>query len=296
MSHLVERVSRREIRKVRWPNSNALWNYWSGVVLAVNKDAAGAEKQLRKASELAPDDWRHLERLGELLFKNARYAEAAEVWKKALAIVPDNAALHRFIGGAEQMQGRYEEAITHLQKALEIDPSAPVYNNLGTLRFLLGRYADAVPAFEKAVELRAGSYLYWGNLGDARRWAPGLRSKSADAYARAIQLAQAELKNKPTAELRSRLGLYLAKSGQSDAARHEVAALASETKPAALLFRVAVAQELTGQRQAALESLNRAIRAGYAIPEIDGEPELTELRGDKRYGIMVATSPRSNTR
>jgi serine/threonine protein kinase len=52
-----------------------------------------------------------------------------------------------------------------------------------------GQYEEAIAPLEKAVQLAANRYLYWGNLGDAYRWAPGHKPKAREAFARAIQQA-----------------------------------------------------------------------------------------------------------
>ena len=120
----------------------------------------------------------------------ARYDEALALWEEALKITPDNVIVLRNLGGAYFSVGRYDQAASILQRALEVRPVAAIYTNLGTLRFYQGRYADAVAAFEKSVELGAGNHLYWGNLGDGYRWAPGRRNEAPAAFRRAIALIE----------------------------------------------------------------------------------------------------------
>ena len=106
-------------------------------------------------------------------------------------------------------------------------------------------------------EAKAASAL--GNLGDAYRWAPGTKQRAKSGYARAVQNARAELKAKPgNYEIHSRLAVYLAKLGDSGAARGELA---------------------------------EALRAGYAIVAIENEPELVSLRADRRYHVLMASRP-----
>ena len=223
------------------------------------------------------------------LYRAARYQEAESVWAAAAAKLPDNEALHRNLGAVHHMLGRHDQAAAEFQKALELNPLPATYSNLGTIRFFQGKYDAAVPAFEKAVDGRPGSYLYWGNLGDAYRWATGTRPKALAAYTRAVQLARAEGKSKPNdLDLRSRLVLYLVKLGDTDAARVELASIPPAARPAAVWFRLTVAWELLKDREAALNSLDQALRAGYLRTEIEGEPELATLRADRRYHVRMA--------
>lgn len=261
-----------------------------GEVMKGRRDFNGAEREFRRAVELAPGDWRPVYDLGTVLYHSARYEEAANVWKGALKITPDNDVLHRNLASAYHMMGEYDMAAASFQSALLVEPSAATYNNLGTLRFFQGRYSDAVPAFEKAVELRATSYFYWGNLGDAYRWAAGQRTKSGAAYATAIRIARGELEKQPAnVDVRSRLALYLAKSGDKAAARAEAGALPESATSGAFHFRVCVAWELLGERVRALASIQRALKAGYASGEIEHEPELTGLRTDRRYQLLLSS-------
>ena len=259
-----------------------------GNLHAARRATADAEREFRAAMQLAPLDWRSAFDLGVLYYRNDRYGDAASVWQAAAAKQPDNELLHRNLGAAFHMMGRDDEAAAELQKALEIIPAAATYNNLGTIRFFQGRYADAVPAFEKAVNSAANSYRFWGNLGDAYRWTAGMRDKAPAAYTRAVQLGRAEAKAKPGDwDLRSRLALYLAKLSDP-AARAELAAIPPATPTAAVWFRTAVAWDLLHDRDQALQSLERALKAGYPTNEVENEPELAPLRADRRYHVLMA--------
>lgn len=270
---------------------NAEAHRWMGNLEAARRSFANAEKEYRTALELAPADWRIASDLGVLLYRNARYADAAAVWQSASARLPDNEVLHRNLGSAHHMLGHHDQAAIEFQKALEIEPSPTTFNNLGTSRFFQGRYSDAVAAFEKAVDGRANSYLYWGNLADAYRWATGMRAKANTAYTRAVQLATAETKSKPADwDLRSRLALYHAKLSDASASRAELAAIPAATTSAAVWFRAAIAWDLLQDRERALQSLDRAIKGGYPKNEIENEPELAPIRADRRYHVLMARS------
>jgi tetratricopeptide (TPR) repeat protein len=122
------------------------------------------------------------------------------------------------------MLGDPDAAAKAFQRALQIEPTASVYNNLGTLRFFQGQYADSVAAFRRAIELRANSYLYWGNLGDAHRWNPPTKHEAADAYATAIRLARDAISARPNdLDLRATIAVYRAKSGDKKQAAEDIA-------------------------------------------------------------------------
>jgi eukaryotic-like serine/threonine-protein kinase len=264
-------------------------------VQVARKNYTAAESHYREALRLAPDNWEPLAELGQFLYRGARYQEAADAWERCASLVPDNVTIHRQLGAAYHMLERPDDAAHAFQKALAIEPTASVYNNLGTLRFFQGRHADAVNAFQKAVQMRANSYFYWGNLADAHRWNPPTKGDAQSAYATAIQLAGDALKSKPEdGELRATLALYRAKSGDAAGALKDIAIaeLAKQPSPS-MLFKATVVYELAGKRQAALTALERTLAARYSPAEIRTEPELVSLRTDPRFHELMSRVPRA---
>jgi eukaryotic-like serine/threonine-protein kinase len=264
-----------------------------GAVATARQDPTAAEARYREAIASAPQEWQPLAELGQLLYKSARYPEAVEAWEQCAKIVDDNATIHRNLGAAYHALDRPDDAARALQRSLQIDPTAPVYNNLGTLRFFQGRYADAVAAFRKAVEMRANLYLYWGNLGDAHRWNAPTKHEAAEAYRTAIVLAQDALPNTTDGDdLRSTIALYRVKSGDVAGALRDIAVVKTAAKPSpVMLFRATVVYELAGKRDLALAALDRTLNAGYSPREIRTEPELTSLRTDARFHLMMSRIP-----
>jgi|SRR5271165_1360798 len=248
-----------------------------------------AEASYRKAISLRASNWRQYSSLGELLYTRGRYAEAVVAYEKARDLSGDNALVFRSLGAAYHALNRDDEAASAFQRALEIQPSPLLYSNLGTLEFFRGHYSAAATDFEKALALDATSYLLWGNLGDAYRWSPGTQDKAQDAYGRAIQLARAQLQRQPAdANARGRLALYLVKSGDTKTALAELRPLELQAGPTLPTFyRAAVVYELAGQRENALASLQKALERGYAISEIENEPEFVNLRRDARYQRLL---------
>jgi eukaryotic-like serine/threonine-protein kinase len=261
-------------------------------------DTANAELAFRDAIRIQPDDWRGYQALGQSLYQRARYTEAAKAWERADELASDNVLVMRNLAAVYHQLERTDEGVARLQRALEIEPAATTYSNLGTLRFFQGRYADASIAFEKAVALNPTYYLYWGNLGDAYRWIPGSTEKARDAYARASALTVERLKTRPDdAELRGSLAVYLVKSGAQDRAIAEVAALERmPSRTPGSYFKSMMVYELAGKRERALHDLETTLQRGYARREVDNEPELVKLRSDPDYHRMLARLARIENR
>jgi eukaryotic-like serine/threonine-protein kinase len=267
--------------------------YISLADLIAKSNPSRASELFRKAIELAPDDWNALSRYGLLQYRTARYQEAATTWEQAIRVAPGNVIMLKNLAAAYHMLNDEEKSASALQQALNIEPSAAIWNNLGTVRFFQGRYADSVPAFEKATQMDSGNYLNWGNLGDGYRWAAGQRDKAPAAYREAIRLLRVVVDRDPQdGESRGRLALYLAKSDEQKSAIEELDRLNALSNPGpAGSFKKALTYEVLGRRDSALQALGDAIRAGYSLREIENEPELASLRSDVRFHQLLAGAP-----
>ncbi|MBC8029686.1 MAG: protein kinase [Pyrinomonadaceae bacterium] len=261
-----------------------------GDVERARKNWAEAEKFYKKAIELRPKDWDLRHALGNFYFRTSRYAEAEQAFGEVIKLAPDCYIGYRNLGGVYHMQGRFADASAEYQKALQIRPSAITYSNLGTSLFFQGLYQQSVVAMEKAVELGADNAQNWTNLGDAYRWTPGKEAKAKEAYRTAIQKIQSDLSSKGNdGELRSRLALCLAKSGQNKQALAEARAVEALDMSASILSRLVSVYELCGQRRQALDTMTAALKAGYSMDEFGRDPELLELRKDPGFHKLVAT-------
>jgi len=240
--------------------------------------------------DLAPNDWRTQISLGRFSYLRARYGEAVQSWERARDLSPDNVLVLRNLAGAYHMLERVDDAVATLQRALEIQPNATSYSNLGTLRYFQGRYQDAALAFEKAVDLNPTYYLYWGNLGDSYRWIAGSDAKARQTFSRAAALATERLQSNPAdADLRSSLAGYLAKQELKESTLEQIRLIEqSPQRTPASYFKTAIAYELIGQRSLALRDLESSLRAGYTRREVVNEPELLRLRSDPGYHRMLS--------
>ena len=270
--------------------SNASAHRGLGVIEKAANRILEARAHYTQALASDPTDWELMWLQGELDYQSARYNEAVEWYTRAADVAPDSPIPHRLLGAARHMLGDYAGAAAAFQKSLGLQPTSATYTNLGTALFFQGLYRESMQAFERAVELTPSNPLLWGNLGDAYRWVPGNATKSKDAYTRAIQLLREQLAKDPSqGPNRSRLALYLAKTGDTASALAELGkVLTPDVAEVNTLFRGAVTYELAGRRDDALTTLQRALDRGYPLVEIRMDPELANLRTDVRYHRLVA--------
>ena len=254
-------------------------------------NAETAEALFQAALEELPDDSYLLDSYGAFLYSQARYEEAATIFEHAAESAPEYGSALRNLAATYWALGRTEEAATYLQRSLEIRADPDTYSNLGTLYFFEGKMTEAIRAYESAVDLAPNTYEYWNNLGDACRWSTDQRDKAPAAFRRASQILEQELGDFPDDETRrSRLLLVYAKLDDGNSAGRVLEELQSGAGAldSATHYRVATSHELLGNRAAAIEHLRQALEAGYGAASVRSDPELTELRNDRRYHEMLA--------
>jgi serine/threonine-protein kinase len=257
-----------------------------------------AEQAYRRAISLMPDSWANHSYYGSFLASRRRFDEAEAAFKRGLELAPDNARLWSNLGGAYYLHGRHADADTAWDKSVALYPTAQALSNLGTARFYNGQYSAAARIYENAIKVSDRDYRVWRNLGAAYYWAPGERGRAAAAYRKAIELVEQERRFAPgDVNLVIELADSLACSGDAARARAlvgEAVRMAPETDYVRQL--AAGVYETLGDRDAALASLDVAIRNGAPTDQIERDPTFAKLRADPRYGRMLQRGPSSRVK
>jgi len=172
-----------------------------------------AESLYKKILKKQPDNPDILHKLGLLLCQLANYDLAIQYIRKALKLKPsDIASAYCNLAIALQEKGQLDEAITHYQKAIELNPSlASAYCNLGTALRKKGQLDEAITHYQKALELNPSFASAYYNLGVAL-----LKKEQLDE---AITHCLKALELKPSfAQAYCNLGGALQEKGQLDEA------------------------------------------------------------------------------
>src|SRR5260370_24107582 len=168
----------------------------SPIITALNRDleaarATGdAEQAVRVLVELgaqADTVLRCLVVAGELRGLG-RYAEALTVCERAVERDPTNPTAWNNMGVVLSELGRNADALTTREWAIELDPKdAIVWSNKGVTLYELCRYAKALAACDRAIELDPKDDNPWGTKGNAL-YLLGRQTEALAAYDRAIDL------------------------------------------------------------------------------------------------------------
>ena len=135
-------------------------NYRAHIYLA--QDYATAEKydkvivHLSKAVEIDSSNPQVLKQLGGMLLKYGTEGDvikAREILEKAVKLIPDDPEVLMNYGYTLYLASRFNEAVTNLKKALEIQPNYPEANyNIALSYSRLGEYTLARQHWEKVIE------------------------------------------------------------------------------------------------------------------------------------------------
>ena len=115
----------------------------------------GAEQTARQGVAMKPALAAGWNMLGLIAIDRERFEEARTHLSRALELEPGNAQTRMNMGIAYHKAGRDNEALTSLAHALQLDPSlVPAHYNLGALHHKRGDHTKAIDQYRKAIHLR----------------------------------------------------------------------------------------------------------------------------------------------
>ena len=260
-----------------------------GQAAAAAGDQAAAEAAFRQAMEIQPS-WAVYNGLASYYYGIGRYAEAADMFRKAARTAPDSSWAQSNVGGAEAMRCDYPAAVEAFRAALTIDPkNASAASNLGMTQLWAGRAAEAAVSLERAAAATPGEYRIWGNLGEAYADSPATAPKAKAAYEKSIALAREQLRLNPrNGEAYSYIATGLARTGrvaEADAPMKQ--ALELEEQDPAVFADAATVAALAHRDAEALGFLRRAVDAGYCPTIFTFRPEFARFRENPEFRSIV---------
>ncbi len=136
-------------------------------ILIENATAANRAVNISESVNIGVDEWLKIDapatefyRISDralALYRQGKYEESADEWRKALELDPQDAAAISNLGAALHGAGRLVEAEREFARALEIDPeNVRAHTNIGIALARAKKYAGAARHFERALDLRPG--------------------------------------------------------------------------------------------------------------------------------------------
>jgi serine/threonine protein kinase/Tol biopolymer transport system component/tetratricopeptide (TPR) repeat protein len=202
---------------------------------------------------------------------------------RAVELKPESAVARRWHAFNLSAMGRHDEAVAEIGRAREAAPRSPVVaTGVANVLFLAGRFDEAVEQCRRALELDPGSMSTHIVL----RWCYEMQGMCDDALA-VYEQERAFAGDTPTTH--AKYAHVLASCGRTAEARAVLEEIkAKHEAPGALAYEVAVVHSLLGERDRALEWLERAARVhavGLAFVRVD--PRLRHVRDDPRFDALL---------
>lgn len=160
-------IARKQVQ--HWENSHILsrhalqvtggsfiaWHMQAGALLELGRTAEAINAYIHASRFMSLDEAPDLYyNLGGALAKQGRWAEAAKMFQKNLAIEPDAADTENNLGIALERQGFFEEAMRHYFRAVQLDPDlTEAYYNIGIGFLRLGDTHRAEMYFREALRI-----------------------------------------------------------------------------------------------------------------------------------------------
>jgi eukaryotic-like serine/threonine-protein kinase len=258
-----------------------------------------AHDRLAEAEELyhqyiarCPDLWGAYMRLGLFYYDQKRIDDAAAAWEKGLAVAPGDPLTLNNLGAVYHRRGEWPRARALFLRSFKAKPDCDSSSNVAVTHYFEGNYAEAAKYFQFALEYcdttQDGP---WADLARALYWTNDGRPRSITLYKKALRLAESALNHNPDdVDLMASVIDYQAMVEHADTATamiERIKPLLKDNERA--MYRVGTVEEKLGHREAALDLLGDAVRHGFPVPELRGDPMLKSLMSDSRFQQMVST-------
>jgi eukaryotic-like serine/threonine-protein kinase len=229
------------------------------IKFAYDWDWAGAERELKRAMELNPGYSLAYVRYGIYLTAVGRHAEAAPYFREAHRLDPLRSWTYQGEGYADFMAHRYDDAVEQHRKGLEIEPDPMAYFGFALALVEKGDYATAISEAEKA-----------SRSNDS----PLLLTSLATVYAIAGRRTEARRLLGRIEEMSKHEGPAPPWHGRAPA-------------PYVCPYEVAGVHAVLGDKDQALDWLQKAYRGRSCVYWMRQDPRLDSLRSDPRFQELM---------
>jgi tetratricopeptide (TPR) repeat protein len=150
----------RAFERLAAPNSpHWTMHYYRGIALERSGQWARAEKDLKTALELEPEQPYVMNYLAYSWVENQTHlAEAEKLLVRAVELQPKDGYIADSLGWVYFRLGNHEQAVTYLERAVELRPQDPVINDhLGDAYWKVGRHQEARFQWRRALSLEPES-------------------------------------------------------------------------------------------------------------------------------------------
>lgn len=274
------------------PNNAAVYRELAIVYEKLNKLDL-AEENYKKAIELKLEDWIGYNKLGMFYEKERRHEEAIEQYLHVIKLAPDIAWGYYNLGVQHHYLRRFNEAVKWYKKAIEIKPenievTVNATYSLGGIYYEQDNFLEAIRMYAKILAIRENDMWGWQMLANANFFA-GKKDSARVAWKQAISHAKERLEvniSDPEAlKILVCAHAMLGEREQSDTAIYRLLAL--DRKDADLFLQIGVAYEALGERDSALQYIEKFLKNDSNLKYLEGLHWLDNLLSDPRYQALI---------
>lgn len=251
---------------------------------AMGKARASSEKAIAAQETLADA---HTSRGFVLMNFDWEWSGAEAEFERAIELNPSDARAYQWFAQCKSYQGRFEDAIPLVEKAVQLDPRSPLIATEAGWPFMyLGRDEEALARFRRALDLDPDFALAHFNIGNIHELA-GNHEEALRKYRKAADLSG----DAPLFALFAARALALI--GREQEARMLLADARTSAAGALSPVYIARVHEALGEPQQALALLERALteRDPMIIGIHTRWLALDRLAGMPRYEAVLAELP-----
>jgi tetratricopeptide (TPR) repeat protein len=175
-----------------WQDQNPRLLEKLGETYLLEQRFADAADHFRRAADILPENAHLRARQGRALMLMGDLTGAELAYKRALHLKPDYAPAVAELGHLHLQRRRYEEAVQYFERSLRLEPRADIAHHLGLVFKVTAKEAPAMAAFQQAVRLDPSyraSHMQLGELHNAR----GEYARALEHYVAASQLRHEDL-------------------------------------------------------------------------------------------------------
>lgn len=244
--------------------------------LTWEEQIAHARAAVKRALAIDPNSAEAHTTLAFVLERECNWSEAELKYRKAIELNLNYPTAHQWFAECLTFMGRDDEAIEHINKALELDPlSFAILNDAMTINWYAGRYNEAIAKAEKMIAFDA-RYEQRARLWLSRLYFDiGNKERTWKEYERFMELSKGKVSDTDNASLYAQIGdrekalSYLKKAEISKDKNSEA-------------FNIAGIYAILDMREEAFKWLDIALNNHQGI-SLAANPDFDKLRSDPRY-------------
>lgn len=151
------------------PRDPSAW-HTLGVSLTSFGQIDDAYEAFKRAHELAPGSYSHLEWLGYVDYRRQNSQRAMKHLLAALATEPNATFALSTLGQIHIDRGQFEEALDYLRRAELLTPhDTKILSRLAESLHQTNHYDEAIAIFDRLLQWEPRSYSHWNNIGNVYR-------------------------------------------------------------------------------------------------------------------------------